>query len=175
MNLQIYKKLGNALINSGIGFLKSAFAVKLKQTNSVVVRDLLSSVGIKDSYFTDGTYWYTDLQTVKDILLYDTTNDKKYVIEQYDCDDFSLTVRNSFREYYGINCMGEIREIQIWLVDTGKLFTYHRANIFLAEDEGKLKVYLLEASNDRILEITKDNINNLVIGNWKYVLGRADF
>ena len=173
--LELFKKLGNTLINQGIKFLQIAFVVKTQQTTSNALRGILTSKGVPSNkiYFCDERYFYTTLQKVKDILKYDTTNDKKYVAETYDCDDFALTVRCSFREYYGLNSMGEGRMIEIKDAKSGKHIAWHRANVFFAEDNGILKPYLLEAQNDKIVEI-KD-INNIVIGNWRYVIALYDF
>ena len=151
-----------------------AFSVKLQQTTQTAIIGILGKVGIprNNIYFADGIYYYTTLAQIKDILKYDTVNDKKYVAEIYDCDDFSLTIRASFREYYGLNIVGEARQTELRNAQTDKHIGWHRCNIFLAEDDGMLKPFLLEPQKDTIIEI-KD-INKLVIGNWRYVLNSVD-
>lgn len=91
------------------------------------------------------------------------------------CDDFSLTIRANYREYYGLNCVGEFRMVELRNPSTDAHIGWHRCNCFFAEDGGVIKFYLLEAQNDNIIEITKDNLGKLVIGNWRYVLDSADF
>lgn len=174
--LNIYKTLGNTLINQGIWFLEKAFGIQTKEVSSSQVLPLLSQVVPTDKiYFCDQTYFYTTLEKIKDILKYDLVNDKKWVAEYFDCDDFSLTIRANFREYYGLNCVGEARMVELRNTTTNAHIGWHRANFFFAEEGGVLKTYLLEAQNDIIVEVNKDNLNKITIGNWRYIINSLDF
>jgi len=170
----LYKKLGNTLIEKGVYFSKHAFGVKPKTVSAQYMEILIGSkTGISKNkiWQADETYYYTDLKTIKDILKYDLTDEREYESEKYDCDDFAATVYSKFRYIFELNTMGMARGIKIVDNTTGKTIGWHRANVFVAWDNS-LKVYYLEPQTDYITELTGKEV---VIGNRKYILNVIDF
>lgn len=171
----LFKKLGNDLIVRGAWFLRKAFIVKVEKTTGAYLKNLIAAktgLPANSTYLADRTYFYTDLETVKDILKYDLVDEKKYEAEKYDCDDFAQTIYSVFRYVFEINSMGTARQIEAVDKDTGNHLFWHRANIFLAKEGSELKVFYLEPQNDYIAEITG---KDLVIGNKRYIFRSFDF
>lgn len=154
-----FKKLGNSLIVKGVWFVKNAFNVKPQTTTGAYLKALITArTGLTGVRLADRTYYYIDIDTVKDILKYDLVDEKKYESEKYDCDDFSQTIHAIFRYVFELNSMGTARGIEMVDLKTGKNVGWHRANIFIASDNGTIKLYYLEPQNDFIQEITSKEI-----------------
>ena len=171
----MFKKLGNDLLKRGGWFLFTAFRVKTVSTTNRSIEILIESkTGItKDRVWqSDRTYFYTDLQTIKDILKYDLVDERKYESEIHDCDDYAEVINARFRSIYRINTMGVARYIDILKADTGEKIGAHRANVFVAKDGNELKVFYLEPQTDQIVEL---NSKEVIIGSKKYVLNTIDF
>jgi len=172
-----FKKLGNTLIEKGVWFLQNAFKLKPKTTTGSYLKMLISSkTGISNVYLADKTYYYTDLATIKNILKYDLVDEKEYESEKYDCDDYAQTIYAIFRYVFELNSMGTARQIEMVSAETGGHIGWHRANIFLAEDNGTLKLYYCEPQNDFIKEITSKEITGIKgFESKKLILGNFDF
>tara|TARA_R100000789_G_C3007719_1_gene150486 strand:- start:651 stop:1184 length:534 start_codon:yes stop_codon:yes gene_type:complete len=173
--INLFKKLGNSLLEQGRLFLVKAFKVKLKEvTGQYIANLILANTGIAQSkvWKADRTYFYTDLKTIKDILKYDLVDKRLYEAEKFDCDDFAEIVHARFRSIYGINTIALARYIKSVDSKTGKHLFWHRANIFIAEDNNELKVFYLEPQTDYIVELTG---KYTVIGNRRYLLNTIDF
>lgn len=172
-----YKKLGNTLIEKGVWFLQHAFKVKPKTTTGAYLKGLIvAKTGLTNTRLADRTYYYTDIDTIKDILKYDLVDEKKYEAEKYDCDDFAQTIYAIFRYVFELNSMGTARGIKMVSETTGETLGYHRANIFIAEDNGVIKLYYLEPQNDDIKEITSNEITGVKgFEGKKLILNDFDF
>lgn len=172
-----FKKLGNSLIVKGVWFVKHAFGVKPKTTTGSYLKGLITAkTGITNVRLADKTYYYVDIDTVKDILKYDLVDEKEYETEKFDCDDYAQTIYSIFRYVFELNSMGTARAIEMKDAATDKRLGFHRANIFLASDNGTLKLYYLEPQNDFIKEITSKELNGIKgFEGKKLILGDFDF
>ena len=173
----LFKKLGNILIENGVKFLQGAFSIQPQKTTAGYLRALIASkTGIEITIFADQDYYYTDLETVKDILKHDLADEKEYEAEKFDCDDFAQTIYAIFRYVFELNSMGTARNIEMKDATTGQNVGWHRANIFLASENGIPKIYYLEPQNDYIKEITSKEITGIPgFEGKKLILGTFDF
>jgi len=174
--ITLYKVLGLELIKRGINFLKTAFHLKLKQTRRINLQSILlaKNTPLKNVAFADSNYFYTDIETMKDIIKHDWTDKTKYIPEQGDCDDFAFRFKSHLQERFGITAIALARGIQISDNQTGEHIGYHRANIFFADEDNVLKLWFLEPQTDKIVEIK--NYNELInLTGWLNKLNLIDF
>jgi len=172
-----WKKSGNFLLKSARSMLSRAFDVKPKTISSQYLKNLIKSeTGITNIWLADSgcNYYYLDLDTVLDILNYDLISEREYLDNgRFDCDKFARAVYTRFNYIYGVNTMAMARNVEIRNLKTDELMGYHRANVFVAEDEGKLKVFYLEPQTDMAVEL---NGSSVELFEKKYVLaGMLDF
>jgi len=163
--LQLYKYLGAMLMSKGQDFLKLAFNVKItKILTRLELLNILKENKL-NSWLADEKYYLTDIQTWKDIIKYNWTSKRKYLVDRRDCDNFSGKFHSMMAWIYGLNTAGDAKQIEIKDVNTGKHKFWHRANIIVATDNGKVKLYAYEPQTDEIAEF-KNPIN--LRSNWEY-------
>lgn len=54
----------------------------------------------------DSKYWTCTKQDFQKILKWDSTNKKKYIPEQYDCDNFAMSFKSRVARYFHLNNVG---------------------------------------------------------------------
>ncbi|MHA1303382.1 MAG: hypothetical protein ACTSPI_06750 [Candidatus Heimdallarchaeaceae archaeon] len=168
--LDLYKELGSTLIEKGKFFLTKAFDLKdLRIISKSYLTGVLNSVGLSNLYYADAKYYVPTLNSMKDIIKYSWTDKKQYQTDQYDCDDYALSFRAFCSELFGINTVALAKSIKV-TTNTGKEI-WHRACIFLAEENGVISAYLLETQNDRFIKLEKGISPTL--GTWKYNLANS--
>lgn len=118
------------IIEAGL-LLRQAFNISTQDSNSKI---LLSDVN----------YDLCSLDEAQRFLKEDVTNYKKYVVDIYDCDDFSRALWNYWQEWQETLAMGIA-----WT-------SLHAFNFFI---DDKKDVYVIEPQHDRIYKIKeiKDN------------------
>ena len=153
----LFKKFGNTLLGKGKWFLSRAFGIETETIMGGQLENIVANKTTLDKnriWRADNYYYYTDLKTVKDILKYDLIDQEEYKDKgRRDCDKFAVAIYNRFRWIYGLNTMALARWTAIKDAETGKEIGAHRANVFVAEDKGKLKVFYFEPQTDDIVEL----------------------
>ena len=173
--IQLYKSLGSNLIFQGQLFLRKAFHVKFTQTiTSSYLKSFLTNLGIPriNIYCADRKYMVIDLEVMKDIIAFSWTDKEKYLVDNYDCDDFALAFKSHLAEIYKVNSIALSKGVKVYIPSKDKT-SYHRCNLFLATDKGVLKAYVYEAQNDGYQQLEKDV--PIKIGSWTYQLSRFEF
>jgi len=144
--------IGKGLVHMGHHLVKRGVKVKYK----VISSDQLDKKYTSNIWCLDGKYWVTDIDTYKKIIFLDWTNEKRYLRDRYDCDDFAWHFKAMMSRIYGLNGVG-------WAV--GKVYEgdrevgYHAFNIIYTEDGS----YLFEPQTDEISDTNR-------IGKWRYVV-----
>ena len=172
ITLQMYKRLGVKLVQNGIKMLNIAFNVKLKTMSSGNLKSLLASKGLLKTEFPDNKYWYPSIQTMRDILEYDWIDNKKYILNRFDCSSFSEVFKSHLKEIYGINCIGVVKHSEQVNANTGKHIAWHRFNIIIVDNNG-LEVYALEPQNDKVVKIELNK--RLIFGDKEYKIVDIEF
>lgn len=133
--------------------------------DSVKLQNMLVEAGdIKQLILWDGRYKFTDFETMKRIIDLDWTEEAKYKLEEFDCDNFAMAFASHVAEFYGINAVG-IAVGRIHDVETGEYLGYHAWNVFLAmKRDGNPRLYVYEPQSGRFTDYKYARI-----GNWKYV------
>ena len=169
--LKMFKKLGAVLIENGQKFLKKAFNVKSKMVEGSKIKSFLGSLGFQPHkiYLADRKYYLSDWQTMREIIIYDFVDRKKYLTDRYDCDNFSDTFASHLAEIYGLNSIAKAKRIQMIDAKTGKHKAWHRANVILVLNGAELKAYLFEPQTDRVIDIKPDR--RYILGDTEYLLG----
>jgi len=94
-----------------------------------------------DIILPDSQYILVDKPTIKEFLIYDDTNTKKYVRETFDCDDFAFTLWRNVRSSLGNVAFGVV---SIVINDTSG----HVLNLFV---DTNWHIYFVEPQNDKIM------------------------
>ena len=175
--IPMFKSLGVKLITNGIYFLKKAFHLVPKPFSRTSLRIFLASKNAplnKVISNVDSTYFYTDIDRMKEIIYYDWTDKGVYVKDKHDCDGFALHFKSHLEEIYGITAVAWAKSIELSSIDTGKHIDYHRANMFIADDNNVMKLYFLEPQTDRVVEI-EDYTKLIELTGWKNCLNIIEF
>lgn len=174
--INIFKILGLKLIENGIWFLKTAFHLKLKKTSRSYIKSFLISKGmpLNKIFFADPNYFYTDINTMKDIIFHDWTDREKYEKDKNDCDDFAFRFKSHMQERYKITAVALCKHIELLDPETGKHLNFHRANVFFADENNVMKLWFLEPQTDNVVEV-KDYTEFIRLTGWLNKLNIFDF
>jgi len=148
--IQLYKKLGANLIYQGQLFLRKAFHVKFTQTiTSSYLKSFLTNLGIPRTniYCADKKYMVIDWEVMRDIIAFSWVDREKYLVDNFDCDDFALAFKSHLAEVYKVNSIALSKGVKVYIPSKDKE-VYHRCNLILATDKGVLKAYIFEAQSD---------------------------
>jgi len=174
--INIFRKLALKLHNQSLWFFKHSFSLKPKQVSQSYIKTFLAGKGmpINKIWFADRTYYYINIEKMKELIEYDWTDEKKYLKDVYDCDDFALTFKSHIIERFHLNNVGLARSIEITDIKTGEPKGYHRANIFIADENNVMKLWFLEPQTDKVVEVK--NYNELInLTGWLNKLNIFDF
>ena len=147
--------------------LQSAFHIDPKiVTNLELQAQVKAKISLNSLTLVDGKYYLENWEIWKQIIETDWTDQKKYLTDRYDCDNFAYSFAARMSEIYGLNA----GIIQGWVYDkdTGKQISGHFWNVILTK-EGKL--YFYEPMNDNYIEAR----TNVVMGKWRYQCATARF
>lgn len=157
----IAKQLGLLLVDNGIKFLESAFhlapiSVGVLEVNTIL-KDYFPNTPI--GHF-DGKYNLITWEQWEQLLLYDWTDTKKWILDYRDCDNFANSFAANMSMFYEINSAGRVY---------GRLYRglnefldFHYWNVVITSDRS---IYFIEPNTDKW---TKYEGGTLVIGGNKY-------
>ncbi|MHA1400059.1 MAG: hypothetical protein ACTSQE_06905 [Candidatus Heimdallarchaeaceae archaeon] len=166
-----YKYLGSQLIKNGVMFLNKAFNVQKVRYHERYILAFLKSVGVDNVYLPDRLYYLTSLKTMLSIIEYDLTDKYRYYSDYFDCDNFTDVFMAHVMETYGLNSVGRVGRIE--MLKDGKHHAWHRANIFLTSDNGKISGYFYEPQTDKYIKLEKGK--RYFFGNTEYKMGKTEF
>jgi hypothetical protein len=106
-----------------------------------VIADLKRRGGMRGWLRLDGTYYATDLTTLKKIIDWDWTDTRKYVNEIFDCDKFAIYFKARVSLDFGINAVGVV-------LDYSAGHAYNL--VILKEPDGRVQWYLFEPQRDAL-------------------------
>lgn len=124
----------------------------------------------------DRQYQLTKWTTWIDIIDFDWTNQKQYVTDVYDCDNFSGSFCSRAAEFFNLNTAG--RFSCVVTTATGEKIP-HRAVLIAAIDENdEIAFYVFESQNDGWQKVV--NCSEIVIQNdyqkaWSYQGNLCEF
>ena len=105
-----------------------------------------SLLGLEALYLWDWSYWYVSLEDWGEIFRDVLLNLPKYS-RRFDCENFALLVLARVTERYGLNTCG---------VAVGESpFGEHGYNLFAADVDGKLKLFILEPQNGMVYPVSE--------------------
>jgi hypothetical protein len=107
-----------------------------------VVNDIKSRGGMQGWLRLDGTYYTTDMDTFKKIVDWDWTDTRKYLVDTFDCEDFSMYFKARQAIDFRLNSIGMVIDYSAG----------HAYNIIIIKDPstGKVTWYLYEPQLGRI-------------------------
>jgi len=89
----------------------------------------------------DGTYYTTNLRGFRDIISWDRTNRKPYVLDRFDCDKYAMHFKASAAWFFGINAVGIVLDYS----------SQHAYNVVLPIDVDEPLLY--EPQTDEIFTV----------------------
>lgn len=170
LKLKLFKRLGTELGKASCVFLRRAFRIKPTTLGrSKLTAIVKERTGIQ-SYCLDRIYALINWEIWEQLIYYDWTDKKKYLVDTYDCDDFSRSFCARMSEIYDLNSAGSLH-CTVYNALTGNRIAGHLA-VLIVTSGGR--VFLMESQNDGWLEI-KSPSQDLVIKNWRYKLHSVTF
>jgi len=146
-------------------FFKVFNRVKPRNIYEIKLYELYPMLFKKDSLETvilwDGTYKFTDFETMMKIIKYDMVKWQEYRAEEYDCDNFAMTFAGLVPFMYGVNNVG----IAIGrVIDNNGKVGYHAWNVFIAmKSNGEPELYMYEPQSGKFTSYKSGRI-----GSWRY-------
>ena len=104
-------------------------------------------------WLSDETFGLVDTQNLKNFLIFDLINDRTYITEKLDCDDFSYMLMGRVTEWNSDNTFGIV-----WGLNRNG--DAHAWNFFV---NGSLEVKFVEPQNDEIFDPTTEKIWIMVV------------
>ena len=105
-------KLTEALERFGRDYVYTPMMTTLEKHDTSWIYTQLSSAGFLTSgmkrLHLDSKYWACSKKEFQDWITWDWTNKKKYISEQYDCDNFAFSFKARCDRKIGINTVGFI-------------------------------------------------------------------
>ena len=138
------------------GFFRAPMKIAVRDTPKVTgtaVGQVLSQY-CKNLWISDGEFNTMDMRNVTDFLKVNPVNDRKYVNEAHDCDDFSYELMGDISTWNSAGAFG-----MVWgnrAVDGAP----HAWNFFI---DPNLKVWYVEPQNDFIFAPSSENVWILII------------
>lgn len=164
---RIARHLGSKLCQIGIKILRNAFHIDPKVISGLELsRQVKAKIALNNLTLADEKYHLESWDIWKQIIETDWTDQKKYLKDYYDCDNFSYSFAARMSEIYGINA--GIVHGWIYNKDTNKQIGGHLWNVILTK-EGDL--YFYEPMNDNYVEAK----TNVIMGKWRYQCASARF
>lgn len=170
------RKIGRTLIEAGLKMIASAFHIQPQQITYQEMSGLIASKLAKypagqnpNSGLMDGNYFLIDIATWKEIIATDWTENKQYLVDKWDCDNFAYTFAAHVSEIFDISvstCYGEV-----YNKDTGKFLNWHYWNTIMTYEADGKHLYFFEPQTGEIVEIVGQQ--DIILGNWKYVPHRV--
>ena len=168
---QIAMRFGLTLINKGFEITRNASKISRVNYPSNIIKNFLSdqtSIIPSSISLADEKYYLTNLEKVKEIIEIDWTNTFKYVVDNWDCDNFAMLFASEGGNLYGLNTFF-VAFGNIYDSNTGAFLFRHAFNLILTQDNGITNLYLYEPQTDEIALWKKGQNNVLLSGKWKYV------
>jgi len=175
LKLTLFKQLGSALLNNGQIMLARAHNVRIIRTiTGKELKSFLLGFGFDKVFTADNKYFLTNWKTWESLIRYDFLDQKKYLADARDCDNFADAFSARMSIIYGLNSAGRAKSIDIINPNTKKHKFYHRANLIVAIGEsGSLVAYAFEPQTDEFGLIKKELPT--IFRNWQYNWGYFEF
>ena len=175
--IKMFKSFAKTLHDKSVLFYRMSFRLKPKKTTGAYVKSFLASKGVPLSRISlpdTRILQYVSIEEMRDIIFYDSTDEIVYEADIQDCDDFSDIFQSHMKENYKLNIVGEARNIELLDIETGGHLNWHRANIFIADENNVMKLWFLEPQTDKVVEV--EDYNKLIkLTGWLNRLNIFDF
>ena len=164
---EIYRKLANVFFQLSKSYIKKTFDIKPKVYTQENIFNYLKEQGVCESIsLSDLKYHLIDWETWKAIIVADWSEQRKYVVDVFDCDNFGFNFSARMADFFELNSAGTAYG---WVYDknTGRTIGAHVFNVILAENNlGVRKIFIYEPITDGYCEYVKGK--RVEIGNWQY-------
>jgi len=168
---QFKRKLAKILIRNGLQFLKGSFDIKTQVFDKKTIKETIKKCQIPSMWLCDEKYYLTDWQTWQKIIEWDWLDEKEYLKDIRDCDNFAYAFSSRMSNWFGLNSAGRCSG-WIYSARTGEKLGAHAFNLILAVENNKIVPYLFEPMTDK-WSIWKNQ--NTAIDNWQYQIKWVTF
>jgi hypothetical protein len=104
---------------------------------------LLPNFDVKRWFRLDATYYTTTLEGFKKIIEWDRTNMKEYILDMYDCEDYSFHFKSNVAWFFNVNAVAIVLDYS----------AQHAYNLILTADVDEPLIY--EPQLDVIMSISE--------------------
>jgi len=160
---QISKKIGMLLIDNGMRFLQQAFHLAPIKVSSAEINQILRPYFPSNNItHLDGFYHLIPINQWRELIAVDWTDTKKWVLDFFDCDQFSNYFSANMAMFYEINSVGRVYG-KLWK-GTDQFVDYHYFNVIIDSDK---KIWFFEPASDKMSEVAYQG-GMLLIGGNRY-------
>ena len=163
------------MINWAVNKIRREYVVPSNHLTKQELKDFLYGLGFSTDAIScnDRDYYATTWTKVGHIIDADLIDQMVYKSETSDCDNFAYMFASRAGFIYGINTFAKASGT-IYDANTGAKLGNHAFNLIVTkEPNGQLYAYCYEPMNDQQCLIT--DLNNVVIGNWRYQINWMTF
>jgi len=158
-------QLAKNLAKMGIEILKQNVDLETKVISGSDLGKLVRERTGATFSLWDNQYYYTTLASWQKIIDLDWSDEKKYVKERYDCDNYAYMFCSRMAEWFELNGAGIVLGV-VRNPNTNALLGWHAWVFFLADVNGKPELFNLETETDQFVKV--ETGKPIVVGSWKY-------
>ena len=157
--------LGKVLVNNGLKFIQQGFHINPKECGWQEMIDFISAKLNIQLSLKDRKFYLIDWETWKQFIKIDWIEEKKYIEDRFDCDNFAQTFSAHASELFDISvatCYGKV-----YHKNNNQFIDYHEWSVIITKEiDGAKHLYFYEPMNDQSVEVLDKN--NITIANWRY-------
>lgn len=158
---QIAKKLGLILIDSGMRFIQSAFHLNPIKVSGEEITQILRKYFVSEKItHLDSYYYLIPISQWRELIAVDWTDTKKWVVDKFDCDNFSNYFAANMSMFYEINSVGRV--YGKYYQGTNQFVGYHYWNVLITAEK---EIWFFEPGNDKMTEAKYEGGMLLINGN----------
>jgi len=131
----------------------------------------------KQIILNDEKYYLTNINTWRKIIKFDWTAMKKYLVDRYDCDNYSDAFRAHASELYGLNSAGRM-SCSVKVSATGEIIPHRAVMIVALDNHDEIGLWAYESQNEGLCKVEAGgeiDIANSYGTSWIYTPTYFDF
>ena len=144
-------KMARATSNFSDDLMRTVFKVE-KYERKITYDQMFSALRkVNGATLLDSYYYLAPIWLWKKIIEADWTNERQYIKDRYDCDNFAFSFQARADEKFGLNSCPPL--YCKYYSEQGVFVDYHYINVIV---DDILDIYLLEPMNDCLVKYNKE-------------------
>jgi len=150
--------MGFSLLNIAKWLIKKGLKIEYKEISATELQAKAADATEAEQWCWDARYYYTSLDTWKEILSRTRVEQIRYLAEKRDCENIANILHSRISELFELNAFGTVIGA---VYQDGNLVGYHGWNAWYC-DEG---IYFIEPQTDQFAKVEGGRVK---LGDWEY-------